>query len=251
MESTLFGHERGAFTGAARQVKGAFERAHRGTLFLDEIGEMRLDLQAKLLRVLQEQEFVRLGGTDDPRGCACDRDDQPGSARRGEGRPVSRGPVLPSERAAHPVPPLRERLQDVPLLVNHFVARAAEECGKAIPGLTPEALALLLSHDWPGNVRELGHAIERAVILSPAGEIGVEAIDLPGRGLGKRFGSGTEDGRNAVSMTTLNIAAAERMLIDRALTATKNNRTRAAELLGISVRTLRDKLKRPGMAERN
>jgi DNA-binding NtrC family response regulator len=151
------------------------------------------------------------------------------------------------------VPPLRDRLEDVPLLVDHFMEQAAKECGKAISRLAPDALELLLSHDWPGNVRELGHAIERAVILSPLPEIGLDSIDLPGRLFAARPGSGGGGGTvcgdgSALSLTSLNIAEAEQALIERALIATKRNRTRAAGLLGISVRTLRNKLNRPDEA---
>jgi len=257
VEATLFGHERGAFTGAVRQVKGAFERAHRGTLLLDEISEMRLDLQAKLLRALQEQEFERVGGTEpirvDVRVIATTNKDLLTEVKEGRFREdlYYRLSVLPIQ-----VPPLRERLQDVPLLVDHFMERVAKECGKAISRLTPEALDVLLSHDWPGNVRELGHAIERAVILSPASEIDAEAIDLPGKAFVSRSESGSGSVRGGgngseVSLATLNIAAAEEALIERALIATNRNRTRAAELLGISVRTLRNKLNRPDEADLN
>ncbi|HUE96699.1 MAG TPA: sigma-54 dependent transcriptional regulator, partial [Longimicrobiaceae bacterium] len=167
VESALFGHEKGAFTGAIRRVEGAFERAHRGTLLLDEISEMRLDLQAKLLRVLQEQEFERVGGTSpirvDVRIIATTNRDLAGDAVTGGFRQdlyfrLSTIPVL--------IPPLRERPDDIPLLAYRFAMRTAQEIGKEVHGIAPEALHLLQSYSWPGNVRELQHAVERAVILS-------------------------------------------------------------------------------------
>jgi DNA-binding NtrC family response regulator len=250
VEATLFGHERGAFTGAIRQTKGAFERADGGTLLLDEISDMRLDLQAKLLRALQEQEFDRVGGTEpvrvDVRVIVTTNKDLLAEIREGRFREdlYYRLSVLPIR-----VPPLRERLQDLPALIDHFMARVAEECGRPIARLSPEALEVLLSHAWPGNVRELSHAIERAVILSPTGEIGAEAIDLPSREIAQRpRGENATAGKSGASLPNLNIADAEQALIERALVATNRNRTRAASLLGISVRTLRNKLNRPDEA---
>ncbi len=251
VESTLFGHEKGAFTGAVKQVKGAFERADGGTLLLDEISEMRLDLQAKLLRVLQEQEFERVGGTQgikvDVRIIATTNRDlgacvQEGSFREDLYYRLSVVPIL--------VPPLRERLEDIPLLVQHFVQRTSTEVGRNITAIDPATIEMLQAYAWPGNVRELAHAVERAVILStdetlvPAafdrGRFGLAPSHLDGGGLGE--GSPTDSG---VGVDTLNLAEAEEVLIRRALEKTGNNRTRAAELLGISVRTLRNKLNRP------
>ncbi|MGH7507054.1 MAG: sigma-54-dependent transcriptional regulator, partial [Longimicrobiales bacterium] len=168
VESTLFGHEKGAFTGAIKQVKGAFERAHRGTLLLDEISEMRLDLQAKLLRVLQEQEFERVGGTTpinvDVRVVATTNRELAGEVRAGKFREdlFYRLSVVPIV-----IPPLRQRQEDIPLLAQQFAMRTAKEMGKRITGFEPAAFDLLQDHAWPGNVRELAHAVERAVILSP------------------------------------------------------------------------------------
>ncbi|MCI0433251.1 MAG: sigma-54 dependent transcriptional regulator [Gemmatimonadetes bacterium] len=249
VESTLFGHEKGAFTGAIRQVKGAFERAHNGTLLLDEISEMRLDLQAKLLRVLQEREFERVGGSApirvSVRVIATTNRDLATEVREGRFREdlyyrLSVVPLL--------VPPLRERLEDLPALVHHFVQRSAREVGTKIDAVLPGAMALLAAHPWPGNVRELAHAVERAVILSDGPVIGPDAFDLlPGRRI-----TGTPGPRSAntgYAVPTLNIAEAERALIERALATTSQNRTRAADLLGISVRTLRNKLNRPDSDE--
>lgn len=264
VESMLFGHEKGAFTGAVRQVKGAFERAHRGTLLLDEISEMRHDLQAKLLRVLQEQEFERIGGTMpvrvDVRIIATTNCDLAEEVRKGNFRDdlYYRLSVVPIR-----VPPLRERVEDIPILVQRFASRVAREIGKEITGIAPETIDLLKSYDWPGNVRELAHAVERAVILSPGPVLQPADFNHKEFGLTRPLSSPAEEasvGRpgpaggnpkgETIHLPSLRIADAERVLIERALALTNQNRTRAAELLGISVRTLRNKLNaRPGPAK--
>ena len=264
VESALFGHEKGAFTGAIRRVEGAFERAHGGTLLLDEISEMRLDLQAKLLRVLQEQEFERVGGSTaikvDVRIVATTNRDLAAFAAAGNFRQdlYYRLGVIPVR-----LPPLRERKEDIPLLSYRFAAHYGQEIGKEIKGISPDAAELLQQYDWPGNVRELQHAVERAVILSTESVIPLHAFD------GQRFGlsgawSGPTPARisnglvhsngngssaaapaipdGAVVITSLNVNRAEAKLIERALEVANGNRTRAADLLGISVRTLRNKL---------
>jgi DNA-binding NtrC family response regulator len=264
VESALFGHEKGAFTGAIRRVEGAFERANGGTLLLDEISEMRLDLQAKLLRVLQEQEFERVGGSVaikvDVRIIATTNRDLAAYSAAGHFRQdlYYRLGVIPVR-----LPPLRERKEDIPLLAYRFANVYAHEIGKEVNGISPEALALLQAYDWPGNVRELQHAVERVVILSNEPSIPVHAFD------GQRFGlsgawSGPTPARmyndflanggggesaatiavpdGAVVLESLNVDQAEAKLIERALEVSNGNRTRAAELLGISVRTLRNKL---------
>src|SRR3954463_903823 len=183
IESALFGHEKGAFTGAIKRVEGAFERAHGGTLLLDEISEMRLDLQAKLLRVLQEQEFERVGGSSaikvDVRIIATTNRDLATYSAQGMFRQdlYFRLSVIPIS-----IPPLRDRPEDIPLLASRFAMRTSAEMGKDIKGLEPETLAMLQAYEWPGNVRELQHAIERAVILSPESVIQPHAFD------GQRFG---------------------------------------------------------------
>ena len=162
IESALFGHERGAFTGAVKRVEGAFERAHRGTLLLDEVSEMRLDLQAKLLRVLQEQEFERVGGTSpirvDVRIIATTNRDLAAEAAAGTFRQdlYYRLSVIPVTIA-----PLRDRPDDIPVLAYRFAMRTAAEVGKHVEGIAPEAVELLQRYSWPGNVRELQHAVER------------------------------------------------------------------------------------------
>ena len=272
IESALFGHEKGAFTGAIRRVEGAFERAHRGTLLLDEVSEMRLDLQAKLLRVLQEQEFERVGGTQpvkvDVRIIATTNRDLAAEAAAGTFRQdlYYRLSVIPLS-----IPPLRERPEDVPLLATRFAVRTAEEMGKKFDGIAPEAMAALQRYEWPGNVRELQHVIERAVILSPESTLVPHALEparfgLTGAGIGSGAGTGrgaalaalaasngaagaTSEGHDdpmRVVLHSLDVTRAEAVLIERALEVAKGNRTRASELLGVSVRTLRNKLNGPG-----
>jgi DNA-binding NtrC family response regulator len=250
VESMLFGHEKGAFTGATRRTQGAFERAHHGTLLLDEISEMRLDLQAKLLRALQEQEFERVGGTSpitvDVRVVATTNRDLRAEVDEGRFRAdlFYRLNVLPIV-----VPPLREREDDIPALAAHFAARSARELDRTPPVLEPDALELLRSHDWPGNVRELAHAMERAVIFSPDGRIEAERVSL-GEGLVPRpevpaRATPAAEGNRAVVLDSLDVGEAEDALIRAALERTEGNRTQAAKLLGMSVRTLRNKLNRP------
>ena len=265
VESALFGHEKGAFTGAIKRVEGAFERADGGTLLLDEISEMRLDLQAKLLRVLQEQEFERVGGSTaikvDVRIIATTNRDLAAQASAGHFRQdlFYRLSVIPIR-----LPALRERREDIPLLAHRFATQYASEIGKPITGIAPQALELLQGYDWPGNVRELQHAVERAVILSGDPVIPAHAFDARrfsltgawreqpsiadyypanGNGNGKHTGAGaTGGGDKSVVLTSLNVDEAEAKLIERALEVSGGNRTRAADMLGISVRTLRNKL---------
>ena len=258
IESALFGHEKGAFTGAIKRVEGAFERAHRGTLLLDEISEMRLDLQAKLLRVLQEQEFERVGGTSpisvDVRIIATTNRNLAVEAEGGTFRKdlYYRLSTIPIS-----IPPLRERPEDVPVLAYRFALRTAQETGKAFEGFSPDAMAMLQASGWPGNVRELQHVVERAVILSPDPVLTPRSFDA------ERFGltPGTtamavrrpaapaapaDHDPDAIVLRTLNVAEAEAVLIEHALERAGQNRTKAAELLGMSVRTLRNKLNGPG-----
>ena len=262
IESALFGHEKGAFTGAIRRVEGAFERAHLGTLLLDEVSEMRLDLQAKLLRVLQEQEFERVGGSQpikvDVRIVATTNRDLAAFSAEGHFRQdlFFRLSVIPIS-----IPPLRERREDVPLLAQRFALRTAAEMNKEIRGISPDALTMLQEYDWPGNVRELQHAVERAVILSPDPILQPHAFDGARFGLSPKWSgphrarpsavveSPVPDGERvpagAVVLTSLNVDSAEQTLIERALVVSQGNRTRAAELLGMSIRTLRSKLNKP------
>jgi DNA-binding NtrC family response regulator len=273
VESALFGHEKGAFTGAIKRVEGAFERAHRGTLLLDEISEMRLDLQAKLLRVLQEQEFERVGGTSsirvDVRIIATTNRELATEAAQGTFRQdlYYRLSTIPIQ-----IPPLRDRKEDIPAIAYRFAMRTAAETGKTVTSIDPEGLELLQQYDWPGNVRELQHVVERAVILSSGPTIPPHAFEgfrfglahsLGGNPLsaaqraarlvssanGNDPGSSPSDEGVLVKLTSLNVEEAERQLIAKALETAGGNRTKAAELLGISVRTLRNKLNAPGEAE--
>ena len=239
VESALFGHE-----------EGAFERAHGGTLLLDEISEMRLDLQSKLLRVIQEREFERVGGHQpiqvDVRLIATTNRDL--KAEVDEGR--FRGDLFYRLNAI-PIrtPSLRERKDDIPRLVHHFVTRSAELHGGTTPAIGPDTLEMLQSYSWPGNVRELANAVERAVILCRGSTLEPadfeeqirDAASHPRRPaiVPDPGGAGTLD---------YNLDAIERMAIQRALAATGGNRTRAARLLGISERTLRNKLNTPRAA---
>ncbi len=179
VESELFGHERGAFTGALMQKKGRFELADRGTLFLDEIGDISLELQPKLLRALQEHEFERLGSTKtihvDVRVIAATHRDLPAMIREGKFREdlFYRLNVFPIE-----IPPLRHRREDIPLLVNYFVSKLARRMGKKIESIPRQVMEIVVNASWPGNVRELENFIERAVILTQGSELNVPIAEL-------------------------------------------------------------------------
>ena len=179
VESELFGHERGAFTGAVEMHRGKFELANTGTLFLDEVGSLRLDLQAKLLRVLQEREFERVGGSKtirtDVRIVAASNQDlrQMVADRTFRDDLFYRLNVIPVH-----VPPLRDRREDIPLLVNHFLTKYNKAFGRQVQGFTSEALALLTHYHWPGNVRELENVIERLVVISRHRILDVEDMPL-------------------------------------------------------------------------
>ena len=257
VESALFGHEQGAFTGALKRSIGAFERASGGTLLLDEVSEMRLDLQAKLLRVLQEQEFERVGGTTpirvDVRVIATTNRDLAVEAAAGRFR---QDLYFRLNVVTIKVPPLRERIEDIPSLVARFAARISAEMGKETPALAPATVEVLQRYSWPGNIRELQHAVERAVILTNESILHPRAFETQWHevtapsgtsrsdaGSAARAAAGTEDD-DAIMLRSLDLQEAEDVLIQRALKAAANNRTRAAELLGINVRTLRNKLNR-------
>jgi DNA-binding NtrC family response regulator len=254
IESALFGHEKGAFTGAIKRVEGAFERANRGTLLLDEISEMRLDLQAKLLRVLQEGEFERVGGETpikvDVRIIATSNRALADEAAAGRFRQdlFFRLSVIPVH-----IPALRERRSDIPLLAMRFAMRAAEEYKKDIQGIAPDAMEWLRHQDWPGNVRELQHLVERAVVLSREPVLAFSAFGGTDRRATPSAASAVpavpatrgELPDGAIVLDSLDVATAERRLIEAALARTNGNRTKAAELLGMSIRTLRTRLNAP------
>jgi len=241
LESELFGHRKGAFTDAVQDRRGLFEEASGGSLFLDEIGELPLGLQVKLLRVLEDEKIRRLGDARDiqvdVRIVAATHRDLSAEVKAGRFREdlFYRLNVLPIH-----VPPLRERREDIPLLIDHFVQRNNARLGTAVRGLDAEARRLLYEYAWPGNVRELENTIERAMVLTE-GDL-VTAADLPERVREARDPVQMQlaSGELSVKKTTRII---EEILIRRALTKTKGNRTRAAELLEISHRALLYKLK--------
>ena len=262
MESEFFGHEKGAFTGATERREGRFELASGGTLLLDEISEISPRLQAKLLRVLQEREFERVGGTKtiqvDVRVLATTNRDLGRSVEKGDFREdlYYRLNVFPVS-----VPPLRERKGDIELLARHFLNHFCKQHGKADVALTSECISILEAHRWPGNVRELQNTVERAVILSEPGMalspvvLGLGegtgfpvAVQLPvKRGkplvgtppLANSTVSAAESGTANVGMP---LSEVEKNHILRVLESSGGNRTRASETLGISIRTLRNKL---------
>jgi two-component system, NtrC family, response regulator AtoC len=241
LESELFGHTKGAFTGATADRAGLFETAHQGTLLLDEIGDLPLSLQAKLLRVLEEGEIRRVGGRDgkkvDVRVIAATAKPLDQAVERGEFRAdlYYRLDVV----RLH-IPPLRERREDIPALLTHFARQAAQRLGHPV-SITPQAFALLSEHSWPGNVRELRNAVERAAVLS-----GTKALDWGDFALGngtKANGHGPVPANGSFDLRS-QVEEVERALIQRALEASKGNRREAAHLLGISLRTLFYKLRR-------
>jgi len=248
IESEFFGHEKGAFTGATDRREGRFELATGGTLLLDEISEVSTRLQAKLLRVLQEREFERVGGSKtikvDVRVFATTNRDLRKSVEKGEFREdlYYRLNVFPIT-----VPPLRERAEDIPLLAKHFLERFAGRHGTDIKGFSRDALAALLAHSWPGNIRELQNTVERAVILTESGaEVQASALGLLGAATVQSHAtSAAPAARPAVAIANGPVRPldqVEKECILAALDSTGGNRTRAADLLGISIRTLRNKL---------
>jgi two-component system response regulator HydG len=235
LESELFGHEKGAFTGAIRQKAGRFEQAHGGTVFLDEIGEIAPSAQIKLLRVLQTQKFERLGGektlTVDVRIIAATNKDLLQEVKKGLFREdlYYRLNVIPIQ-----LPPLLERRNDIPLLARHFLHRFAAEQGKKIEQFSPEALRLLLDYSWPGNVRELENTVEHATVLAKGSR--VEASDLPAALY------------SAISATDVGkpptLVDHEKKLLQEVLEECGWNKKQAAKRLGISRSTLYEKLKK-------
>jgi DNA-binding NtrC family response regulator len=232
LESELFGHVRGAFTGATANKKGKFALADGGTIFLDEIGTMSPALQAKLLRVLQEREFEALGSERtqkvDVRVIAATNRDlrQMVSDGRFQEDLYYRLNVIPIH-----IPPLRERREDVPTLVEHFIGKHAQRAGKRIDGLEPGVLDALQSADWPGNVRELENTVERAVVLSPTPMIGPDVVRILG------VGSVTPAGLPSLNLRQ-NLDWAERETVRRALSNAGGVKKDAAEVMGISQRAL-------------
>ncbi|HEV8397117.1 MAG TPA: sigma 54-interacting transcriptional regulator, partial [Vicinamibacterales bacterium] len=246
LESELFGHEKGAFTGADKQRIGRFEQADGGTLFLDEIGDMSPNTQAKILRVLQEHEFERLGGTRtikvDVRLIAATNRDLPTMVDAGAFREdlFYRLNVVTIE-----MPPLRERKEDIAALANFFISRFSGELKKKIEGLAPEALKLLMRYHWPGNIRELENAVERAMLLADGSHISTDDLRL-----GETGAMGTpRDAQSVIKIPPTGIALEEieRMALIEALKMSNWVQKDAAELLSISPRVMNYKIKTLGI----
>ena len=250
LESEFFGYEKGAFTGAVKRKLGMFELANHGTIFLDEIGDMSLHLQAKLLRVLQEQEFHRLGGTapvrSDVRVLAATNINLPEMVAAGRFR---RDLYYRLNVVTIPVPPLRQRREDIPALVETILPKLNRKLGREVYGLTDEALAVLRGYDWPGNVRELENALERAMhLLGPGERLIPPAALQPGQGLriGNAGGGGAEE--------LMPLEEMERLMLVRALDRygySGDGKKRAAEALGVSLATLYNKIKKAGLESRS
>ena len=251
LESELFGHEKGAFSGAHSTRPGRFELAHRGTIFLDEIGEMSLPLQVKLLRVIQERSFERVGGTRsiavDVRIVAATNQDLEQAVRQSRFRKdlYYRLNVIPIV-----VPPLRERRNDLPLLIEHFVGRFNRLKRGSITGLTPDAVRALMRYDWPGNIRELENLIERLVVLKRQGLIGIEDLPEPvvqqaepAMRLEAETVSFAEGGIDLMR----EVERYENRLIVEAMAHAKGITSKAARLLRLNRTTLVEKLKRKGL----
>ncbi len=242
LESELFGHEKGAYTGADNLVKGRFELAHGGTIFLDEIGEINPTVQVKILRVLQEKQFERVGGTKtievDVRIVAATNKDLEAEVKAGRFREdlYYRLNVIHVQ-----VPPLRERKDDIPLLISSFVQHFATENNKNIKGVDSKARAALYKYDWPGNIRQLQNCIESAVVMCSGDEITLD--DLPP----SISQAATESQIMIPSGITLE--EAEKILIQQNLAALKGNKSKTAEVLGIGRKTLHRKLAEYGIED--
>jgi DNA-binding NtrC family response regulator len=242
LESTLFGHERGAFTSAHAAKKGLFEVASGGTLFLDEIGTMSMDMQAKILRVLQDRRFMHVGGTHeiqvDVRIVAATNVDLRQAVKEGRFREdlFYRLNVILIE-----LPPLRSRKEDVPLLANHYLKVYAEENGFTPPVLAPEALRLMMDYEWPGNVRELENAMERGVVLCHGPSLTADL--LPAQVRGNTFTTNVLEQRPDASLFDLMEEIERRIIADR-LERCNWNQTEAAEYFRVPLSTLNQKIKR-------
>jgi transcriptional regulator with PAS, ATPase and Fis domain len=257
LESELFGHEQGAFTGAVRYRRGAFELAHGGTIFLDEIGEMPLHLQTKLLRVLQDYEVKPLGGENiielDVRVIAATNRDLEAAAAQGAFRQdlYYRLSVLMLT-----IPPLRHRKEDIPTMVRRFTTLFRYKIGREISGFSDRALNALCSYDWPGNVRELMNVIERAMLLCRNHEIGMTELPNVFHGDAADIGKFLPEsmlGKDGLLNKTLPevqqevLIQVERMYLERALSKTGGRVNQAARIAGIHTRGLYNKMKRLGL----
>ena len=257
LESEIFGHERGAFTGAMQRKIGCFEMAHRGTLFLDEIAEMDLTLQAKLLRVLQEQRFRRVGGRDviesDVRVVAATNRDPKRAMADGK---LREDLFYRLNAFTIVLPPLRDRPDDIPFLARHLAEEYAKRTGTTVPGIDAAAIELLERHEWPGNVRELKNCIERAALLSGGATIRPEHFPAEVTGNGEADAASSPaaaeevDGANGSDADRVVITVGstmedvEREMIRSTLSHTSGNKTRAAKILGVSLKTMHNKVKK-------
>jgi len=237
LESELFGYEKGAFTGALEKKEGRFELANTGTILLDEISETSFNFQAKLLRVLQEEEFERVGGTKtikvDVRVIATTNVNPVEAVTKGKLREdlYYRLNVIPIH-----LPPLRERKEDIPLLADYFLKKYSRQNGKNLKGISPGCIRAMKAYDWPGNVRELENAIQRAVVVSEGEYLLPQDLFL-----------GVTCEKEEVPPSffdSLSLEEMEKKLIEHVLCKVDGNRTRAAEILGVSVRTVRNKIKK-------
>ena len=247
LESTLFGHLKGAFTSAVASKKGLFEVADQGSIFFDEIGTVGVETQTKLLRVIQEREFMRLGGVDtikvDARIIAATNVDLKGLMEQGTFREdlFYRLNVISVQ-----LPPLRERKEDIPLLVDHFLKKFSQENDKTFSPVSPEIMRLMVQYDWPGNVRELENLIERAVVLSTSGELSQEVIApevRPASPIHKTNGVPAMDGKPLCVI----LDSFERDVILQMLERVNWSQTEAAERFGLPLSTLNSKVKRLGI----
>ena len=265
LESELFGHEKGAFTGADRVRIGKFEQAHRGTLFLDEIGDAALATQAKILRVLQDGKFERVGGNEtirvDVRIIAATSRNLDQAMQQKEFRPDL---YFRLNTFTLMLPPLRERADDIPLLAEYFLQRFRRELGVDVRGLSPETLELLKRHHWPGNVRELESAVKFALVHSTGDVVTPQA--LPGSVRGQPEAASTEPfepehgnladvrslvmnllAKGSADLSETVHAAVDRILLEQVLASVGGHQARAAEILGLSRNTLRARLQQLGL----
>jgi len=245
IENELFGHEKGAYTGAYSRKIGKLELAHRGTFFLDEIGDLNPSLQAKLLRVIEEKQFERVGGTQrievDVRFVLATNKDLKRMVEEGKFREdlyyrISVFPIL--------LPPLRERKEDIPLLVHHFIKKFSIETKKQIDSISPLALEKIMNYPWPGNVRELQNCIERAIILCEGKEIQAHHITIPDKTMDESY---IDLKGNLRDVTKSAISAIERKKIELAIKESNGDLKEASKILGISEKTLRKKIKEYGI----
>jgi DNA-binding NtrC family response regulator len=249
IESELFGHEKGAFTNAIEKKLGRFELAHQGTLFLDEIGELSLTTQAKILRFLEEKEFNRVGGSKtikvDVRLITATNKDLPTYVKKRDFREdlyyrINVVPII--------LPPLRERKEDIPLLIDHFIEIFSSENNKNVKGINPEALDMMVNYEWPGNVRELENLIERVIALTSNESIRADELPLPLANLSKTNGLKESILSGQISFSKAEEEFEKEIILD-ALRKTNFIQSHAAEILGISRRILKYKMDKLGIQQ--